>query len=99
MSSQLLLLTLLVVFISLIYGKTIGNINYTFETDAQNANGFLRPDGDIVDVDKREFGRNCVPCKLGLNPCCEPNICKKNRFWFDECMEIKTADSDKHRYP
>ena len=46
-------------------------------------------DGDSASFDTREAGRNCVPCKFGINPCCAPNICVKKRFRPDECMEIK----------
>ena len=46
-------------------------------------------DDDAGSLDTREIGRNCVPCKFGLNPCCAPNICVKKRFRPDECMEIK----------
>ena len=40
-------------------------------------------------LDKRESGKNCVPCKFKINPCCAPNICLK-KFPWNECMEIKT---------
>ena len=97
-SRSFVLLAFLVVVISLIHRKTIDDTNHEFETDSQQANGFLHQDQGVVDVDKREFGIDCVPCKLGINPCCKPNLCKKNRFWFDECMEIKTVESQRHNY-
>jgi hypothetical protein len=46
---------------------------------------------DATSLDTREFGKNCVACKFGINPCCAPNICIKKRFRPDECMEIKTG--------
>ncbi|CAF3548605.1 unnamed protein product [Rotaria socialis] len=46
---------------------------------------------DTASLDTREFGKNCVACKFGINPCCAPNICIKKRFRPDECMEIKTG--------
>ncbi|CAF2713367.1 unnamed protein product [Rotaria sp. Silwood2] len=46
-------------------------------------------DDDTGSFDTRESGKNCVPCKFGINPCCSPNICIKKRFRPDECMEIK----------
>ncbi|CAF1208770.1 unnamed protein product [Rotaria sp. Silwood1] len=46
---------------------------------------------DTGSLDTREFGKNCVRCKFGINPCCAPNICVKKRFRPDECMEIKTG--------
>ncbi len=48
-------------------------------------------DDNSASFDTREFGKNCVPCKFGINPCCAPNICIKKRFRPDECMEIKTG--------
>ncbi|CAF3487159.1 unnamed protein product [Rotaria socialis] len=46
---------------------------------------------DTASLDTRDFGKNCVACKFGINPCCAPNICIKKRFRPDECMEIKTG--------
>ncbi|CAF3108848.1 unnamed protein product, partial [Rotaria sp. Silwood2] len=66
------------------------------ELSNEKAQMFLRSmlnddddDDSYEPLDKREFGKNCVPCKFKINPCCAPNICKKKRFW-NECMEIKT---------
>ncbi|CAF1201507.1 unnamed protein product [Rotaria sp. Silwood1] len=46
-------------------------------------------DDDAGSLDTREIGKNCVPCKFGINPCCPPNICIKKKFRPDECMEVK----------
>ena len=46
-------------------------------------------DDDSPSFETRETGKNCVPCKFGLNPCCPPNICIKKKFRPDECLEIK----------
>ena len=61
------------------------------ELPNDQARMFLRAMTDDEDdsLDKREFGKNCVPCKFKLNPCCAPNMCIKKFFW-NECMEIKT---------
>ncbi|CAF1153021.1 unnamed protein product [Rotaria sordida] len=48
-------------------------------------------DDDSGSLDTREFGKNCVRCKFGLNPCCAPNVCIRKRFRPDECMEIKSG--------
>ena len=76
---------------------------YNFDDDTelsdQKARMFLRAltedgesdDDDVASFDTRESGKNCVPCKFGINPCCAPNICIKKRFRPDECMEIKTG--------
>ncbi len=42
-------------------------------------------------LDKRESGKNCVPCKFGIGHCCAPNICVKKTLQPDHCMEVKTA--------
>ncbi|CAF4047902.1 unnamed protein product [Rotaria sordida] len=34
-------------------------------------------DDDTGSLDTREIGKNYVPCKFGINPCCSPNICVK----------------------
>ena len=64
-----------------------------FEITPSNASMFLQKAESYVgnEMSKREIGRNCVPCKFGINPCCAPNICRKKTFWPDECMEIKRA--------
>ena len=87
---SLMMLVLLAVTCS---GKSVPN-QPEFEMNSENASMFLNSDQNaehMVSMDKREIGKNCVPCKIGLNPCCAPNICVKRRFWFDECMEIKVA--------
>lgn len=73
------------------------NDNGSFEVTHQTANGFLHSTSDDNSsklFDKRESGSNCVPCKFGINPCCEPNICVKKTLLPDECQEIKTAKSN-----
>ncbi len=57
----------------------------TGESDDADDDG----DDNSASFDTREFGKNCVPCKFGINPCCAPNICKQKRFRPDECLEIK----------
>ena len=65
------------------------------ELTDKRARMFLRSmtgdDDDAASFDTREFGKNCVKCKFGINPCCAPNICIKKSFRPDECMEIKTG--------
>ena len=66
-----------------------------FELTTDDASAFLHPTSNNGDrnFDKRETSRDCVLCKLGINPCCAPNICIKKTLWFDECMEIKVAQT------
>jgi hypothetical protein len=93
-SNPLVILTIIIVIISLSNAKTIFVDNNHFELTGENASVFLHnpTDGDHAShLDKREFGKNCVGCKFGINPCCEPNICINKKFWPDECMEIKQA--------
>ena len=64
------------------------------ELSAKKARMFLRSmmndeDNDAPSFDTREAGKNCVPCKFGINPCCAPNVCVKKSFRPDECMEVK----------
>ncbi len=65
------------------------------ELSDKKARMFLRAmtgdddDDDTQSFDTRETGKNCVPCKFGINPCCAPNICIKKSFRPDECLEIK----------
>jgi hypothetical protein len=40
-------------------------------------------------LEKRNSGRTCVKCKLGLINCCAPNICVKKHLRPDRCMRIK----------
>jgi hypothetical protein len=53
------------------------------ELSEQKARMFLRSmlddDDNSSPLDKRESGKNCVPCTFGINPCCAPNICIKKR--------------------
>jgi hypothetical protein len=63
-----------------------------FEVSQQTAATFLSMHDNSSNVlDKREAGKNCVPCKLGINPCCAPNICVKKTLRPDECQEVKTG--------
>jgi hypothetical protein len=48
-------------------------------------------DNNSPSFDTREFGKNCVRCKFGINPCCAPNRCKKKFLRPDECVEVKTG--------
>jgi hypothetical protein len=71
------------------------NQNNHFELTADNASMFLYTNADDSSeqvFNKREVGRNCIPCKFGINQCCDPNICVKKSWWPDECMEIKRAN-------
>lgn len=45
---------------------------------------------DSADLDTRQSNQRCVACKLGIIPCCKPNICK-NRLGFDKCIRIKVG--------
>ena len=65
-----------------------------FEVSQQTAANFLSMNDDSTPINhnKREMGKNCVPCKFGVNPCCAPNICVKKTLRPDECMEIKSAN-------
>ncbi len=86
-------LTMMILIISL-SNVTSFYIDNHFEMTGENASSFLHTfngNHHTSDFSKREMGRNCIPCKFGINPCCEPNICVKKTFWPDECMEIKRA--------
>lgn len=100
MKSILLLAALVLLFaIASTNGKRLFYDNDNdMELSDKKARMFLRAmtgedgddgDSDSASFDTRESGKNCVPCKFGLNPCCAPNICIKKRFRPDECMEIK----------
>ncbi len=91
-AKMILFVTMLLLISSLTDAKTLVGKN-SFEMSGENASAFLHPSSDDQshDISKREMGRNCIPCKFGINPCCEPNICVKKSFWPDECMEIKRA--------
>ncbi len=91
-------ITIMVVIISLSNAMLLPAEKNDFEMTTENASVFLTTTTDAnnpSNIDKREFGKNCVPCKFGLNPCCEPNICVKKTLWPDECMEIKQSKHDK----
>jgi len=97
-SNKIIFLTILFLIISLSNAKTVF-VDNNFELTGENASVFLHPSSDVHSSHnfvKREMGRNCVPCKFGLNPCCEPNICVKKTLWPDECMEIKRAKGYRH---
>jgi hypothetical protein len=96
-SKMILVLTILLIIISLTNAKTVYG-GHHYEMTSENASAFLHPSSDSVDFSKREIGRNCIPCKFGINPCCEPNICVKKSFWPDECMEIKQAGPKPHHF-
>lgn len=88
-------LTIVVLLITSSWTKTIENIS-DFELSKANASRFLYgSQQDIMPAifGKREIGRNCVRCKFGIRRCCKPDICRKRTF-FNECMEVKTADSN-----
>lgn len=92
-STMLVYLTMILLIVTFVHGNTI-RTNNNFEITNENASSFLHPVNDehhSAGITKREIGRNCIPCKFGINPCCEPNICVKKTFWPDECMEIKRA--------
>jgi hypothetical protein len=84
---------------SIIDGKRSLNNDNNLELRNDQAQMFLRSilneDSDSNDdsFDKREFGKNCVPCKFKINPCCPPNVCRK-KFPWNECMEIKVKTRD-----
>ena len=92
-SKTVVFLVTICLIISLSNAKNLMVDDHRFEISAENASIFLRTsnhDEHTGGIHKREIGgKDCIPCKLGLNPCCKPNICVKKTFWFDECMEIK----------
>lgn len=92
-SNMMIYLTMILLIGTLVNGKSIRMMN-NFEMSNENASAFLNSNDNehIASINKREIGRNCVPCKFGINPCCQPNICVKKTFWPDECMEIKQSD-------
>jgi hypothetical protein len=93
MICKISILLLAISFCVLIDGKSLLHDN-DLELSNDKAQMFLRSilndDDDDDRFIKRESGKNCIPCKFKLNPCCPPNICVKKFFW-NECMEIKTA--------
>lgn len=64
-----------------------------FELSQQTAASFLSMTTQ-PNHNKREIGKNCVPCKFGVNLCCAPNVCVKKTLRPDECMEIKVPKSN-----
>jgi len=84
---------------SLIDGKrSFLNDNNDLELRNEEAQTFLQSNvnddtNNDDSFDKREFGKNCVPCKFKINPCCAPNVCRK-KFPWNECMEIKVKTRD-----
>ena len=96
MKSIILLAT--VALLCMIVSSNANRLFYDNDNDMELSNDkarmFLRAiagDDDSASFDTREFGKNCVKCKFGINPCCAPNICIKKSFRPDECMEIKTG--------
>ena len=91
----LMLLAIVVVLVSFSAGRSFDD-HKGFEMSVENASIFLHATTEETSgmaIDKRESGRNCVPCKFGINQCCAPNICRKKTLWPDECMEIKLPRS------
>ncbi|CAF3183632.1 unnamed protein product [Rotaria socialis] len=95
MISKISIIILILSICSFIDGKRLFlNNDNDLELSNEKAQMFLRSmlnddeNSDDDSMDKREFGKNCVPCKFKINPCCAPNICVKKFFW-NECMEIK----------
>jgi hypothetical protein len=86
-----------VALLCMVVSSNANRLFYDNDNDMELSNDkarmFLRAisnddDDDSPSFNTRESGKNCVRCKLGINPCCAPNICIK-KFFFDECMEIK----------
>jgi hypothetical protein len=46
-------------------------------------------DDGLTALDTRQTNQNCVACKLGIVPCCAPNICQKKFLRPDKCIRIK----------
>lgn len=96
MICKITIILLVLSICSLIDGKpSYLNDNNDLEITNEKARMFLRSmlndDSSSDDLfDRRESGKNCVPCKFKLNKCCAPNICVKKLLW-NECMEIKTS--------
>ena len=93
-SIALALLALLVVISTSDAKRLFHDNDNDMELSDKKARMFLRSmtsddDDDSPSFDTREAGRNCVPCKFGINPCCAPNVCVKKSWRPDECMEIK----------
>ncbi len=94
MNSNTIIFGLIAIFFLLVsssYGKNVfTKSDDDFEVSQQAARSFLSTNDNSSNVfDKRETGKNCVPCKFGANPCCAPNICVKKTLKPDECQEVK----------
>jgi hypothetical protein len=100
MNTKTIILLATIVLLYIISSSNAKRLFYDNDNDMEltdkKARMFLRTitgegddDDDSTSFDTREFGKNCVPCKFGINPCCAPNICIKKRFRPDECLEIK----------
>lgn len=95
MKLVVILLALILIIASTQAKRLFYDNDNDMELSDKKARMFLRAmlnedDDDAANsLDTREIGKNCVPCKFGINPCCAPNICVKKRFRPDECMEVK----------
>lgn len=86
----LIAMAMAVLLVSASHGMTIESTSEpSFEIHQHSANDFLSMNDTPPTMDKREAGKNCVPCKFGVTPCCAPNVCVKKTLRPDECMEIK----------
>jgi hypothetical protein len=90
----LAMVTLLCVVSSINAKRLFYDNDNDMELSDKKARMFLRSmmnddDDDSPSFGTREAGKNCVPCKFGINPCCAPNVCVKKSFRPDECMEVK----------
>jgi len=64
------------------------------EFSDKQARMFLRAimgedDDGLTALDTRQTNQNCVACKLGIIPCCAPNICQKKLLRPNKCIRIK----------
>ena len=94
-------ITLLVLLISSTQGNDVfKTTGYNMEISQQIATAFLSNNIDFLDYFpedspdlffKSRMGKDCVPCKFGLQPCCAPNICVKKTLLPDECQDVKSA--------
>ncbi len=84
-------IAIVLLLVSSSQGKNVHtNSDDDFEVSQQTATEFLTTEENFPSIfNKREAGRNCVPCKFGVNPCCAPNICVKKTLRPDECQEVK----------
>ena len=91
MNANMIAASLLVALV--LFASATQGMNLDFEVTSETATAFLHTfdtNGSIV-MDRRETGSNCVPCKLGVNPCCAPNVCVKKTLRPDECMELRAS--------